>query len=69
MQLNIFSPSINRSQMLEKKKKLANGGIEPRTVTLSNFKRSGSLYIPVENTICGSQISDRQHWIVLMGKP
>ena len=43
------------------KKKLANSGMEPRTVTLSHSKRSGPLYIPVENTICESQISEGQY--------
>ena len=56
-------------KFLEKSKKLANGGFEPRTVTLSHSKRSGPLYIPVENAICKSQISEGQHWIVLMRKP
>ena len=52
-----------------KKKKLANGGIEPRTVTLSPPKRSGPLSIPFKNAICKSPISDRRHYIVLMENP
>ena len=60
-----YSPSISQRKILEeKKKKLFNGGIEHRTVTLLRCKRSGPLYIPVKNAICKSHISDRQHWIV-----
>ena len=39
---------------------------------LSHFhipKGKDPCYIPLENAVCKSQISDRQHWIVLMGKP
>ena len=65
----IFSVDQPKPNLREKKKKLANGGIEPRTVTLLHSKRSGPLYIPVKNAICKSHISDRQHWEVSIGKP
>ena len=61
-----FLWSISQTRILGEK--MANGGIEPRTVTLSQPRRSGPLYIPVENAICKSQISGGQHWIVLMEK-
>ena len=55
---------LAEAKFKKKREKLANGGIEPRTVTLSQPKRSGPLYILVENAICESHISDRRHYVV-----
>ena len=41
----------------------------PELSLLSQPKKSGPLYIPVEDVICKSQISDRRHKIVWMEKP
>ena len=47
---------------------MANGGIELRTVTLSHSKKSRPLYIPIENAIYKSYISDRRCSMVSMGR-
>ena len=64
-----FLRRLAEAKFQKKRKKLANGGMERRTVTLSQPKKSRPLYFPVENAICKSHISDRYYWIVSIGKP